>query len=363
MAGTDEQFKLRARHEYKVKMAKESIVTVGEAQDSGINYPYGKSEKWKDVVVGPYDGQVYDVAISKQLTGQLIHLALEEIEDVFFGNLYIMDYTYANTARLNVRSTDDLGFIEESGSYGSGNDQFNRPKGITGDGVFLYICDNRNNRIKKIRKDNYSFVSTVVSAGYNITCDETYLYVCEMLGNKIIKLLKSNLSYVSEAGSYGSGSSNLHTPEGVTCDDTYLYICDTFNHRVLKWLKSDLSYVDQTTGSIGNPLNYPAALDSDDTYLYIGNSGYAYRELIKLQKDDWSFVSKVEINYAFDGTSIADITHDETYLYLGVSVNSEIQHTRLEKRLKSDLSLVSYLHSDDWQNDHNFDWIRGITIG
>ena len=77
MAGRDEKFKLRSLSEYKIRMAKESIETPGDAQRGAISYLYGKSEKWADVVIGPYDGQNYDVAIAKQLTGQLIHAELE----------------------------------------------------------------------------------------------------------------------------------------------------------------------------------------------------------------------------------------------------------------------------------------------
>ena len=56
-------------------------------------------------------------------------------------------------------------FIEAYGSHGSGDAQFDTPRGITRDGQNLYIADSGNSRIKKHRLSDWTFVKAFGSLG------------------------------------------------------------------------------------------------------------------------------------------------------------------------------------------------------
>ena len=374
MAGRDEKFKLRSLSEYKIRMAKESIETPGDAQRGAISYLYGKSEKWADVVIGPYDGQNYDVAIAKQLTGQLIHA---ELEGQIATNLYIITVLQDSSAGIDIRLLDDFSLITgEHFEEGSGESQLAGANGITCDGIYLYICDGGNHRIKKVRKDDLSFVSMIGSEGagddqffypQGIAVDNTYLYICDSWNYRIQKRLKSDLSFVSNVGgSQGSGDDQFHDPIGITCDDTYIYVCDDWNNRVQKRLKSDLSFVSQA-GSFGdgdNELNHPHGITCDNTYLYICD--FWNERIVKWRKSDLSFVS-TELTGGIWTPPPYPIYHpyyplwadcDDTYLYLMLSGWGDL----LQKRLKSNLSLVSELRMVDTTNRRSAT-LNGIAIG
>jgi len=116
-------------------------------------------------------------------------------------------------ARIVKRLKSDLSYVAKIGSFGTGNDGFNSPSGISADDTYVYVADTGNSRI--------------------------------------VKRLKSDLSYVAKIGSAGSGNDQFSVPRGITVDDTHVYVADTGNSRIMKRLKSDLSYVAKI-GSAGS---------------------------------------------------------------------------------------------------------------
>lgn len=148
-------------------------------------------------------------------------------------------------------SLSDFSVLSELGTTGSGNNNFDEPMGICRDNTYLYICDNNNNRVKKHRADDLSYISEVaVSDARGITTDGTYLYICSKY--VLYKYNKSDLSLVTQIGSYGSGNNQFDELWYLTTDGTYLYCMDRLNNnRIVKRNCSDLAYVSKVSYSGG----------------------------------------------------------------------------------------------------------------
>lgn len=150
--------------------------------------------------------------------------------------------TYAHT----IRKFDAETLIYQSafGSVGSGDNQFNYPRGMTTDGTYLYIADYNNNRIKKHLLDG---------------------------------------TYVAKTGSTGTGNGEFKGPTAITTDGTSLYVCDYANGRVQIFLCSDLSYVGQVAMQTrGGKVGAPMAITLDSDYFYVtSNNSIPYNGYIE----------------------------------------------------------------------------------
>jgi len=258
-------------------------------------------------------------------------------------------------------TVQDLSYVSQIGSLGTGIDNFNSPYGITTDGTYLYVLDFWNRRLVK-RNLDLSYVSEIGSLGtgndnFNgpsgITTDGTYLYILDANNHRLVKR-NLDLSYVSEIGSSGTGNDNFSTPRSITTDGTYLYVLDSSNHRLVK-RNLDLSYVSEigSSGTGNNQFYLPYGITTDGIYLYILDSGN--HRLVK-RNLDLSYVSEVGSEGSDDNNFIAPrgITTDGTYLYILDSNNY-----RLVKR-NLDLSYVSEIGSLGTGNNQ-FNLPYGVT--
>jgi DNA-binding beta-propeller fold protein YncE len=111
-----------------------------------------------------------------------------------------------SASKVTKFDANDLSYISEIGSPGSGNDNFSGP---------TFAC-----------------------------CDDTYIYISDSGNNRIVKRLVSDLSYQSQVTIF-NGLDTFNQPLGICHDGTNLYIADSLNDRIIKLLKSDFSYVDE----------------------------------------------------------------------------------------------------------------------
>ena len=139
--------------------------------------------------------------------------------------------------------TPDGKKIRSFGSKGSGNGQFNRPRGIAQDREGnIYVADQWNHRIQKFTSDG-KFMSTVGKRGsglleFNFPLGITFntvsgkLYVCDA-NSRRIQVLNTDLALRSTFGSQGNGNGQFGRPIGTACDNTgNVYVTDYNNHRI-----------------------------------------------------------------------------------------------------------------------------------
>lgn len=208
-------------------------------------------------------------------------------------HFYVAD---TNNHRIKKHLCSDLSYVSQIGSQGSGDDQFDFPRGITTDGTHLYIVDGNNHRIKKHLCSDLSYVSKFGSSGTGdnqfsspkyITTDGTYLYITETgTIDRLRKNLCSDLSFVAKLGSFGSGDDQFNDPYGITTDGTYLYVCDRDNNRIKKHLCSDLTYNSQVATAFGLVFG----ITTDGTHIYFVSG--TQHKMWKYLASDLSYVSQ-----------------------------------------------------------------------
>lgn len=156
-----------------------------------------------------------------------------------WGIVYWDGYIYVScssgTYGATVRKFDANTLVFQSGfgSYGVGNNNFNGVHSMTTDGIYLYICDYGNDRVKK-----HTLSGT----------------------------------YVDQVGSYGTGNGQFNGPAGIATNGTNLYVCDYANKRVQIFLCSTLAYVGQIAmpDRTGSGPGYPSSITLNGTYWYVG---------------------------------------------------------------------------------------------
>ena len=146
------------------------------------------------------------------------------------GNIYIAD-SFNNRVKIYTTAGS---LVTTFGSAGTGDGQFDRPKGVCIDTLGnVYVSDNQNHRIQKF-----------TSAG----------------------------TYLLQWGSYGTGDGQFNQPEGlVQGPDGYIYVPDGYNDRV-QVFDTDGNYVGQfgTLGTGDGEFDYPETVSfAQDGSMYV----------------------------------------------------------------------------------------------
>ena len=185
---------------------------------------------------------------------------------------------------------------------------FDAPKGITTDGIFLYVADLNNHTIRKIEISSGLVTTLAGVAGkkgsndgkgsvarfnrpYGITTDGDNLYVTDSNNHSIRQIDIETGVVTTIAGAVGvvgyidgSGTqARFFIPEGITTDGNALYVSDTHNHSIRKVeIKSGL--VTTFAGLSGAPgmldstgsnarFYYPKGITTDGRNLYLVDFG------------------------------------------------------------------------------------------
>lgn len=144
------------------------------------------------------------------------------------------------------------GFLDGAGATA----QFNFPRGLTTDGVDLYVSDQNNHRIRRVNLAS-RFVTTLAGDGtpgflngtgtaarfrdpYGIVTDGANLYVVDASNHRIRKIVIHTGFVTTLAGSGTQGFldgasaiAQFDLPEGhMTTDGTYLFLADVMNQRI-----------------------------------------------------------------------------------------------------------------------------------
>ena len=182
------------------------------------------------------------------------------------SNLYVAD-TGNNTIRKIAMVADKTMVTTFAGSAGvlgstggsSANARFNQPRGITTDGVNLYVADTSNHIIRRIIVATGEVSTVAGTAGASgsadgagaaarfsspddITTDGTNLYVSDTSNNTLRKIVIATGVVTTIAGtveipgnSDGIGAAaHFDSPKGITTDGAALYVTDSYNNTIRK---------------------------------------------------------------------------------------------------------------------------------
>ncbi len=186
--------------------------------------------------------------------------------------------------------------------------RFDTPKGITSDGLYLYVADFNNHVIRKIDTASGRVITLAGLAGktgsndgkgsaarfnrpYGITTDGERLFVTDSNNHTIRQVDIESGEVTTLAGKVGvvgyqDGSlkaARFFIPEGITTDGRNLYVSDTHNHSIRK-IDLDAGQVSTLAGLSGAPgllddtgnkarFSYPKGITTDGRNLYVVDFG------------------------------------------------------------------------------------------
>ena len=130
---------------------------------------------------------------------------------MFKKGLFCLIVLFLVTGLLGFASFADETYKEVShwGSYGSGNGQFNMPRGVAVDSRYVYVVDSGNNRVQ---------------------------------------VFDRNGRYIRQWGRSGSGSGEFEGPMGIAVLNAWVYVVDRHNSRVQQFTRNG-RYIRQWGGS------------------------------------------------------------------------------------------------------------------
>jgi len=186
------------------------------------------------------------------------------------GNVYVSDYSDNRVQKFRSDGT----FITQWGSTGSGNGQFNGPSGVAIDNAGnVYVT---GDRIQKFTSTG-TFLAVWAGSGsvpgqfsnpQGITGDSAgNVYVADS-GNNRIQKFTSTGTYLTQWGSplYGSGVGQFEYPSGIVVDSAgNVYVADTNNDRIQKYTSSG-TFITQWggEGTGDGQFNEPSAIAVDN---------------------------------------------------------------------------------------------------
>ena len=172
-------------------------------------------------------------------------------------------------------------FLLEWGSAGSGDGQFNAPRGIAlDDSGNVYVADSGNNRIQKFDR-NGNFLLKWGTAGtengqFNTPVDVAVdtsgnVFVVDQ-GNDRIQRFEPSGVYLLKWGSEGADSGEFNAPNGITADTLgFVYVADSGNDRIQKFgLTGNFIRRWGSSGTNFGQLAAPADVAVDDSaFVYV----------------------------------------------------------------------------------------------
>ena len=230
--------------------------------------------------------------------------------------LYIADTYNQGIRKIDAAGTVTTvaGTLGTSGaSDGTGSSaRFNFPKGITSDGIHLYVADAFNHLVRKVTTagvvttlagtsgtSGYVDGSTGVKfyAPFSLAATTTYVYVSDTGNNSIrsVKISDSTVATVAGSTSGVTGTTDaagtaarFNTPAAIVSDGAnILYVADSANHTIRKIDLGNSNTVTTIAGTAGTSGSTDAtgaaarfsnptglALDTTNGILYVSDQNY-----------------------------------------------------------------------------------------
>ncbi len=259
-----------------------------------------------------------------------------------------------------------------AGAPGSSNGagsaaQFDTPTDITTDGQFLFVADRFNHTIRRIEIST-GYVSTLAGlAGVSgsadgvgtaarfdnprgITTDGVNLYVSDSADTirKIVIATTETTTLAGTAGLTGTAdgtgpAAEFDWPEGITTDGTYLYVIDRNNHTIRRIViaTAEVTTIAGTPGVPGGSdgfgvaaqFDLPEGITTDGESLFIAdNNNHTIRKLDLSTGFVSTFAGLAGVSGSANGIGAAarfddprGVTTDGIYLYIGDKDNHTIR--------------------------------------
>jgi sugar lactone lactonase YvrE len=229
-------------------------------------------------------------------------------------NLYVADTDNHTIRQIVISSGEVTTLAGTAGASGSDDAtgaaaRFNFPRGITTDGLNLYVVDTGSSTIRQIVISSKEVTTLAGTAGaqgsadgtgsaarfnnpHGVTTDGANLYVADTWNHTIRQIVISSREVSTLAGTAGADgrsdgtgtAARFNNPYGVTTDGTNVYVADTNNLAIRQVVISTAAVTTLAGGGGFGPgssdgtgtaarFDLPSGIATDDTSLYIADSG------------------------------------------------------------------------------------------
>lgn len=192
----------------------------------------------------------------------------------------------ADSSNHRVQVFDSNGkFLQEFGSYGSGEGEFDCLAGVAVNRIGQYIVSDRYNHRIQVFDPSGRFLRAFGCEGrtdgrfsypWGITTDSLgFIYVCDKENHRI-QVFQSDGTFVGKFGSIGSRPGHLEHPHYIAVSNTNrVIVSDSNNHRVQIFDVNGRSLSTfGTEGSDEGQFKFPRGIAVDDQgYIIVGDSG------------------------------------------------------------------------------------------
>jgi sugar lactone lactonase YvrE len=236
------------------------------------------------------------------------------------------------------RTEAAITYLKSWGIYGSGDGQFDWPRGVSvAPGGEVYIADTNNNRIQKFTSNgeylaNFGNIGSGNGEFYHpfglavSTAGE--IYVADS-GNNRIQRFNSNGIYLTQFGGAGTGDGQFNWPHGVSVGlSGDVYVADTGNNRIQKFNRYDVflsktGYYGSGNGEFSNPSGIAVGAGGE---VYVADS-YNYR--IQMFNSDLGYLLQ------FGGFGVGDgqfiLPHSVSISAAGYIYVTDTENDRIQK--------------------------------
>lgn len=291
--------------------------------------------------------------------------------------LYIADLNNHTIRRVDAVSGAVTTIAGMAGMKGSSDGTgtaalFNRPYGITTDGINLYVTDSNNHCIRKIDIESAAVTTLAGGAGEvgysdgaanqarffipeGITTDGANLYVADTHNHSVRKIELVSAAVTTFAGLSGSPGfaddagikARFSYPKGITTDGHNLYVVDFGNHRVRKiaiasaWVTTLAGGQNMTVESAAGSaeditFNYPTGITSDGRNLFVADTfNRTVRKIVIASGTVTTLAGKADLEGALDATGSEarfkepiGITTDGSHLFVTDSASHTVRKIR-----------------------------------
>ena len=274
-------------------------------------------------------------------------------------SLYVADYYNNKIRKIDIATklvSSLTGIMNIPGTLGTANGvgpaaRFNHPNGIFSDGINLYVSESGSNTIRIVSLSPVNVgplagdpagtdgIGAAASMNYprGITTDGVNLYVADTSGNTIrqINLATGSVTTLAGSGSAGAiddvgANATFNGPIGVTTDGISVFVADTGNNKIRQidiasGTVTSLTGSPNTAGPVGYSICYSSTLSFIPYFHYI----YTVLPACSIDSTDPTLAT-------FNNPT--GITTDGTYLYITDSTNNKIRKVQISNGAVSSLT-------------------------
>jgi len=206
----------------------------------------------------------------------------------WYGNYRVAPWAMENYVYLTNTATDKIYkvdinlklILQQAGTTGSGNGEFNGPTGLILDDRYIYVCNTGNKRITKLEKSDLSFVTninTYTAAGIeflnivDISLDDTYLYVLDKGNNRLIRINKTDNTDAQYTNLLIQNYNSIKEPEKIFVNNDAIFVTDKNNNRIAKYDRITFSREKYNAGYEFDEqdIHGPSGIDTDGWKLLV----------------------------------------------------------------------------------------------